>query len=86
MSKDSSPREPAALHRKPFLDNDAEAAFRHFVPLVARWTDLERWNADPDRVHANISWGVDAVRPHRAQIAKALPLSPFDNLLEMVGR
>jgi len=74
------PTTPAA-----FVSEDSEACFKHFSPLVAATPEdaLERYTADPEIVRVNLVRGVDAVRPHLDHIAKALPLVPTADLLEL---
>ncbi len=68
-----------------FVSEDSEACFKHFSPLVATTPEsaFERYTADPEIVRVNLVRGVDAVRPHLDHVAKALPLVPTAELLEL---
>lgn len=69
----------------PFLSEDSEACFTHFCKLVAAIPadEIEILNADPDIVRVNMARGVDAVRPHLASVAEALPLLDVNDFLEL---
>ncbi|MDI3287098.1 hypothetical protein [Polyangium sp. 15x6] len=70
---------------EPFETTDAQAAFDHFVPLVASIPaeEVEVCTADPEIVRINARRGVDAIRPHLVRIEKALPLVSIAGLLEI---
>lgn len=69
----------------PFLSEDSEACFTHFCKGVAAIpaNEIEILNADPDIVRVNVGRGVEAVRPHLDQVAKALPLLDANDFLEL---
>ena len=68
-----------------FVSEDSEACFQHFSPLVATIPEdaFERYTADPEIARVNLVRGVDVVRPHLDHVAKALPLVPVAELLEL---
>jgi hypothetical protein len=70
---------------QPFESTDPAAAFDHFAPLVANIPDaeLEHWNADADIVRVNARRAVDAISPHWARVAQALPLVSVPQLKEI---
>ena len=68
-----------------FVSEDSEACFKHFSSLLASTPEgaLERYAADPEIARVNLVRGLDAVRPHFAHLAKALPLLPLTELEEL---
>lgn len=77
------PKKPPS--QPPFLTEDSEAAYKHFVPVVEPIAaeELEVWNADPEIVRINVGRAVDAVRPHEDEISEQLPRVHFAKLLEL---
>lgn len=80
-SKSKPKNKPAA----PFLSESSEVCFKHFSKIVTESppAELEVWNADAEIVRVNVTRGVDAIRPHKDHITKALPLVSMDKLLEL---
>jgi hypothetical protein len=71
--------------KPPFLSTDSAAAFEHFSALVAGTPEdqIETLNADPMVVLHNCQRGLDAIRPHLAHVAEALPLVDQNDFLEL---
>jgi len=71
--------------KTPFETTDAEAAFKHFAPLVADIADdsLDVCHADTEIVRVNARRALEAVKPHLKRVEDALPLVSLADLVEI---
>jgi hypothetical protein len=90
--KKAAPKKPApskaskAVKQKaPFTTDSSKAAYEHFLPLAtAIPTDnLEVCRADLAIARHNITLGIDALRPHLAEVKAELPRLPIHDVLEL---
>jgi hypothetical protein len=82
----ASPRTAQALDTSPpFLTQDPEAAYQHFLPegQAIRPDSVKRLNVDADLVVNNVGLAVDAFQPLLAAVTNAVPAAPANRFLEL---
>ncbi|MDI1434664.1 hypothetical protein [Polyangium sorediatum] len=74
-----------AAPKTPFTTDDAAAAYTHFLSLAEALPaeDVLMRSGDVSIALTNVRRGVDAIRPHVAQIPKLLPKVAVHELLEL---
>lgn len=82
----SKNKRPSEAARQIFTTQDANEAYRHFLPRVQAEVpagEAEVCRISVDIVRANVDRGVGALAPHLARIRERLPLCPIDDVLEL---